>query len=100
MRIETPPLVLARRLVKLERQGRYEAALRLISDDWRDPEFLPSVDGLSLVDSDEFLLRFGALVGFVGHTEMIEGSQQRSCNILFNVRERFFARGCGEKVAE
>lgn len=98
-RVRLKPRALSRKLVKLERTGRYEEALRLLSDG-ETPGTLPDVTGLARQDAAELLLRFGVLVGFDGHSRGISGSQGRSKDILTAALDTFAASGDMVRVAE
>jgi tetratricopeptide (TPR) repeat protein len=100
MNIQTQPVVLLRRLTKLERQGRYEEALSLISENWPEPSFIPDCDGLELEDAAGLLLRFGTLLGFGGYIRMTPGSQERSRDLVMQAREMFLDLGQIARVAE
>ncbi len=89
-----------RRLVTLERSGRYEEALDAFGDRWADENFLPADEGIPAADYSETLLRFGCLVGFYGHKHAVSTAQERSKNILTLARERFIDHGDLQKIVE
>ena len=92
--------VSVKRLIKLERSGRYEDALALFGEGWDAPDFLPDTRCVSSADAAEARLRFGSLIGFHGFRHQISGAQDRSKDILTEARETFLALGDIEKVAE
>ena len=94
------PVVLFRKLEKLERSGRYAEALDLISDGRDDLSRAPDTADLGVEDAAELQLRYGSLIGFYGHNEMIAGAQEHSKNILTAVREVFQELRDVEKIAE
>lgn len=93
------PAVLNKQLLRLERRGRYEEALCLVSDDWANPAFVPGVSSFSESEAAECLLRFASLIGFHGHNERIAGAQERSRDILTDARECFVSLGDEEMIA-
>ena len=100
MTTEAKSAVTTRRLSKLERCGRYRDALDLISNRWPEEDFVPPVSGLSARDGANLLLRFGSLLGFVGQVEAIDGSQERSRDILMEARGTFLDLRDEEHAAE
>jgi tetratricopeptide (TPR) repeat protein len=92
--------VLAKRLIKLERTGRYEDALAHFGDGWEQENYRPSTEGLELQASAEVMLRFGALIGFQGFRRDVTGAQERSKDLLTAAREMFVELECSEKIAE
>ena len=94
------PVVLFRKLNKLERSGRYAEALDLICEDRDELSRVPDTADLGVDDAAELQLRYGGLIGFYGHNEMIAGAQEHSKDTLTAVREIFQELGNVEKVAE
>ncbi len=94
------PVVLFRKLDKLERSGRYAEALDLIIDGRDDLSRELDTSEMGVEDSAELQLRYGGLIGFYGHNEMIAGAQEHSKNVLTAVREVFQELGNIEKIAE
>lgn len=82
---------LLRRISRLERQGKYTAALDLISEDWRQEGFVPFTESLGPREGTELLTRFGSLIGFAGHLAATTGAQERSRDILMVARTMAFA---------
>jgi len=99
-RVGPQPSVLSPKLVKLERCGRYEDALRLISEGWTAPDVLPDVAAMPAGEAAHMQLRYGTIVGFHGHSRGISGSQARSKDLLTNAMELFSTLGEIERVAE
>jgi tetratricopeptide (TPR) repeat protein len=93
MTTQTKPAVLLRRLSKLERQGRYEDGLSLVSENWQDPSFIPDCYGLEPLEVAGLFLRFGTLLGFGGYIKMVAGSQERSRDLVMRAREMFLDMG-------
>ena len=91
---------LAKKLIKLERSGRYEEALRIFSDDFDDPNFLPVVEGLPAEDGAELLLRFGSLIGFYAFKHQVDGGQERSKDLLTMAVRQFTELNEVAKIAE
>lgn len=91
----TDTRVLLKKLFKLERCGRYAEALDLIGDDAEMPN--PEWGG---EESAEFDLRYGSLIGFNGHEQQIDGSQELSKDILMRARDKFVELKIPEKTAE
>lgn len=88
----------SRKLVTLERSGRYEEALECFGSGWADDGFLPP-DGL-LVNYSECLLRYGGLLGFYGYKCGLATAQERSRNILTLAHEQFVEQGDVDKIVE
>ncbi len=91
---------LCEKLIKLERQGRYEEALSEIGDLWQDKTGLPDTEGLPQSLAAELILRSASLFGFLGHNEQISGSQEKSRNLLTHARNLFLESQNVEKIAE
>lgn len=94
------PALLARRLLKLERRGKYEEALAEVRDIWKDKTASPSVDEFEPRDAAEILLRCGSLFGAVGHFRALPGAQEKSRDLLEEARRRFLDIYDVEKIAE
>src|SRR6476660_7298870 len=91
--------VLAKRLIKLERTGRYEEALAYFDDGWENEGFTPPVDA-DEASAAEILLRFGSLIGFQGFRREVPGAQERSKDLLTSAHGSFIQLGNTEKIAE
>lgn len=92
--------LLAEKLFRLERMGRYEEALGELGDIWVDKSALPNVSGFEPRDAAEILLRCGSLFGFLGHIRAISNAQERSRELLDAARIRFLSIYDVEKIAE
>src|SRR5436190_171929 len=91
---------LSRKLLKLERCGRYRDALELLSMNGAPAETMPDVSGLAPGDAAYLQLRYGVLVGFYGHRCSVSGAQGRSKDIITNALTTFTELGDLERVAE
>ncbi|MEO6655517.1 MAG: tetratricopeptide repeat protein [Pyrinomonadaceae bacterium] len=96
----TNPAVLAGKLFKLERCGKYSEALNELADIWPNTEVSPDVNSFDEHDRAEILLRCGSLMGFHGHNTQIADAQLRAKDLLSNARERFLILEMIEKAAE
>jgi len=94
------PVLLALKLFKLERSGKYEEGLAEVGDIWVDKTTLPRVEEFAPIDAAEMLLRCGSLFGFLGHTKHLPKSQETSRDLLMNARNRFQEIYNIEKIAE
>ena len=94
------PAILAKKLFKFERCGRYEDALEELSEIWPEFELAPRVDDFVTIDAAEIILRCGSLIGFHGHNAQLPGAQERSRDLLMAAQSRFLAAGNIEKIAE
>ena len=92
--------VSAKRLFNLERQGKFETALKEISQNSLDVASIPDTSGLDDRDAAELLLRFAALAGFYGHSRQIAESQKIAKDILTDLSRQFENLGNTEKVVE
>jgi len=95
-----PISVSAKRLLKLERTGRYDEALSLFGNEWETEDLSQRQADVSGSEQAEFRLRFGCLIGFEGYRRQLAGAQERSKDILTDARERFLKSGQAAKVAE
>ena len=98
--IARTPTLLAAKLRKLERQGRFAEALKdcLVIVD-REAH-VPSMEAATREERAEVLLRYGALIGFLGVNSQIANSQEQSKDLLTQAMAEFIAIGDEEKVAE
>jgi tetratricopeptide (TPR) repeat protein len=102
LRIRTvkSPVALAKKLFKLERSGRYKAAMEELAVIWPDLDLYPDVEAFEPREAAEILLRCGSLIGFYGHTTQQKQSQERSRNLLEKAHGRFFGWTDVRKTAE
>lgn len=89
-----------KRLVALERTGRYDEALAEFGEGFIDDDFVPVLEGGTASENAEARLRFGALIGFYGNKHGIAGGQERSKDLLTSARKVFSDLGDLEKVVE
>lgn len=98
--LATQPAVLAGKLFKLERCGRYEDALLEAREIWEDISKPLQIKGFETKDAAEILLRCGAMIGFLGNNKQIPNSQTRSKDLLTEARQKFLEIYEIEKIAE
>lgn len=77
----------ARRRIELSKNfedaGDYEAAREALGELWQGLGMRPRVDGLrEATVVGELLLRVGALTGWIGSSEQVEGAQERAKDLL------------------
>jgi hypothetical protein len=65
-----------------EQAGDYEAAGEVMADLWQGIGARPMVEGLDDETSAQVLLRVGALTGWIGSAEQIEGSQEMAKDLI------------------
>lgn len=98
--IARTPTLLAKRLQKSERQGRYDEALQgcleIVSGEAR----LPVLESASRPERAELLLRYGALIGFAGQKSQIANAQEQSKDVLTKALAEFIALNDDPKAAE
>lgn len=94
------PYVSSKKLVKLERTGRYEDALAEVRHLWPDLSAMPDIGDQPPREAAEMLLRCGSLIGFLGHVRSIPHAQERSKNLLTEARRRFLEIYDTAKIAE
>src|SRR5215831_788805 len=89
------------RLAKqLEKAGDYEAAYEALAAFWPDRHELPNLVGLTGSVRAEMLQRVGALAGWLGGANQINGSQERAKDLITKSIEIFGALEESEKQAE
>lgn len=93
-------ILLAKRLFRLERSGRYQEALDDLAELWPDVSFRPELDQFDVDEAAEILLRCGSLIGFHGHNVQMEGAQDRSRDLLMEAQASFITRNEIRKAAE
>lgn len=92
---------LACRLAKeLEKAGEYEAACEALSEFWPDRNQSPNLEGLDQPMQAEALLRVGALAGWLGAANPINGSQEIGKNLITRSIEIFDQLGASTRSAE
>src|SRR5689334_16056611 len=99
-RVVSQPAVLSRKMLKLERCGRYEDALALVVEDWALTRETPDLTGLDVAEGALIKLRFGALIGFLGHNCNLSGAQAQSKDVLTDALDAFTQLGEIDRIAE
>lgn len=84
----------------LEERGDYEAARRMFGKLWQRIGEQPVTDGLGELVKAEVLLRVGALSGWMGSSQGIDGAQEFAQNLISESARLFAAAGAVEKEAE
>jgi tetratricopeptide (TPR) repeat protein len=92
--------ILPKKLLRLEKSGRYEESLSELEDIWEDRSAFPKVEDFEPRLAAEIVLRCGSLIGFLGHIKQIPNSQEKSKNLLTEARNRFLEIYDIEKIAE
>jgi tetratricopeptide (TPR) repeat protein len=98
--IARTPTLLAAKLRKLERQGRYDEALKDCLKVVGGKARIPLLDGADQCEQAELMLRYGALIGYLGHNSQIANSQEQSKDLLTKALAEFIALGDEEKITE
>jgi CheY-like chemotaxis protein len=89
------------RLAKqLEKIGEYDAASEALIEFWPDRSPSPKLDDLDELTKAEMLLRIGALAGWLGSADQIEGSQETAKNLITWSIEIFERLGQPARAAE
>jgi CheY-like chemotaxis protein len=89
------------RLAKqLEELGNYEGAREALGELWQRVGEHPSVEGLDRLTAGEVLSRAGALTGWIGSVNQIEGAQEAAKNLISESLRIFEELRNEEKVAE
>jgi CheY-like chemotaxis protein len=85
---------------QLERLGEYEAACDALVDFWPDRHALPNLNDLDPQRAAEVLLRVGALAGWLGGVNQINGGQETAKNLITKSIEIFESLKLYSGVAE
>src|SRR5258707_13417308 len=83
-----------------ERAGDYEAASEALADLWQGVGARPMLDGLDDETRAQVLLRVGALTGWIGSANQIEGSQEMAKDLISESARTFENLGQRNKVGE
>lgn len=83
-----------------EQIGDYEAASEALSEFWRGVGARPNVEGLNEIEQAEVILRVGALTGWLGSANKIEGAQEAAKDLITQSLRLFRAQGRTNKTAE
>lgn len=89
-----------KKLLQLERSGRYDEAIQELDDIWQDKGSMPNVENFDKRTAANIILRCGSLIGFLGHSKHIPGSQEKSKNLITEAHKRFLEFYDIEKIAE
>lgn len=89
------------RLAKhLERAGDYEGASEAMAELWQGIGATPRIEGLENKTGAEVLLRVGALTGWIGSANRIEGAQEAAKDLITESLEAFAILGQQSRVGE
>ncbi|MDX6499899.1 MAG: two-component system, chemotaxis family, chemotaxis protein CheY [Blastocatellia bacterium] len=83
-----------------EWSGDFEAAREALGELWQGAGFRPNVEGLDKESKAEVLMRAGALTGWVGSEDQIEGSQELAKDLMSESIRFFEELGNRSKVGE
>ncbi|HEV7376659.1 MAG TPA: tetratricopeptide repeat protein, partial [Pyrinomonadaceae bacterium] len=83
-----------------EEAGDYEAARRIMSPFWQEVGIRPRLNGLDEAARAEVLLRSGALSGWLGSANRVEGSQEIAKDLISESLSLFSQQALMDKVAE
>lgn len=83
-----------------ETAGDYEAASEALADLWQGVGARPMLEGLDDETKAQVLLRVGALTGWIGSAELIEGSQEMAKDLISESARAFEKLGQRNKVGE
>ncbi|MDX6443114.1 MAG: two-component system, OmpR family, phosphate regulon response regulator PhoB [Blastocatellia bacterium] len=83
-----------------ETAGDYEAASEALADLWQGVGARPMLEGLDDETRAQVLLRVGALTGWIGSAEQIEGSQEMAKDLISESARAFEKLGQRNKVGE
>ena len=98
--LHTQVNVLIKKLLTLEKSGRYEEAFAELEHLWKDTDKLPDTGDFAPNVAAEIILRCGSLIGFLGLNNQIPSAQEKSKNLLSEARTRFLIENNVEKAAE
>ena len=85
---------------QMEKVGEYEVAAEGLEEFWPNRNEAPVVDDLELALKARVLLRVGNLIGFLGASSEIPGSQERAKDLISQSIEMFDRAGDEVAVAE
>ncbi len=83
-----------------EEAGDYEAARRIMSPFWQEVGARPNLDGLDEITRAEVLLRAGALSGWIGSANRVEGSQEIAKDLISESLAIFSQQALPDKEAQ
>ncbi|MGH9903179.1 MAG: hypothetical protein ACRD68_15335, partial [Pyrinomonadaceae bacterium] len=84
---------------QFEEAGRYEAARNALGDLWQRIGERPNTEGLERGAAAEVLLRAGALAGWLGSVQQMEGAQEFAKDLISESAGIFDTLGEAERVA-
>ena len=85
---------------QLEQAGDYDAASEAMAELWKGVGARPNLEGLDDKKKAEVLLRFGALTGWIGSANQIEGSQEMAKDLISESLRIFDHLGQRSSVGE
>ena len=83
-----------------EQAGDYDAASEAMAELWKGVGSRPNLEGLDDQTRAEVLLRVGALTGWIGSANQIEGSQEMSKDLISESLRMFQELGIRSKAGE
>ena len=85
---------------QMEKAGEYEVAAEALAEFWPNRSEAPMVDDLELAIRARVMLRIGNLIGFLGASREVPGSQERAKDLITQSMELFESAGDDVAVAE
>lgn len=85
---------------QLEEAGEFQAAREALGEFWQRIGDRPKVDGLNPQGQAEVLLRTGALSGWIGSAQNVDGAQEIAKDLISEAARIFETCGLPERVAE
>ncbi len=83
-----------------EQAGEYEAASEALAELWQGIGDRPNLEGLNDATQAEVLLRVGAITGWIGSANQIEGAQEAAKDLISEGERLFESLGLKKKAAE
>lgn len=84
----------------LEEEGKYEAAQEMMLEVWREIGQKPVLEGLTDKTQAEVLVRVGALSGWIGSANQIDGAQEQAKDLIYQGLRIFETLNQPPKIAE
>ena len=85
---------------QFEEAGKYDRAREALGELWQGVGVRPATKGLDTEVKGEVLLRAGALTGWIGSTEQIEGAQEDAKNLISESIAVFEAQNDVKRLAD